>query len=456
MKRISIIFRHRRAIRNSVTVMLLLIALAFMASHQQPGRAAHTVNTQAVVTPPPTVPMLTGTFAAVNNGPSDQTNPHVDCNRVSYTNDDFQGSSTIHYFDFSTGMDNVIPGNGLDRLSDLSGTRIAFSELSPSLGVDQIVLFDTATQTRTVLSGPWCSNPALGGNVIAFEDRKSFFTNPGEIDVYAPGINSVNQLTNDALFDKGPAVSATGNTIVWEKCQTASTGCDIYVGFQVSPGGFATGLLTGAAGEDHRPDTNDEIVVYTSTRGGETDIYYQPLSNAPEVQIAIPGDQRDVRISGNLIVFESQTATGYDVFVYDLSSGRLYQVTNTPGVDETLSDISVCNGVGRIVYAVAGGFGDFDVYAFTFQVPSSVQPDVNDLIAVVNSFELPHGIKTSLVAKLKDALSGLATADTATACDALMSFSNECSAQSGKTLTEEQAAQLINAATQVRAVLGCP
>jgi hypothetical protein len=174
------------------------------------------------------------------------------------------------------------------------------------------------------------------------------------------------------------------------------------------------------------------------------------------VQIAIPGDQRDVRISGNLIVFESQTAAGYDVFVYDLSSGRLYQVTNTPGVDETLSDISVCNGVGRIVYAVAGGFGDFDVYAFTFQVPSSVQPDVNDLIAVVNSFELPHGIKTSLVAKLKDALSGLANADTATACDALTSFINECSAQSGKALTEEQAAQLINAATQVRTVLGCP
>jgi hypothetical protein len=399
--------------------------------------------------------MLTGTFVPVNNSQGDQTNPHVDRDRVSYTNDDFAGHSLIHLFDFSTGTDSVIPGNGLDRLSDVSGTRIAFSEINTALGVDQVVLFDTSTQTRTVLPGLWCSNPALGANVIAFEDRKSSFTNQGEIDVYGPSIDYVNQLTNDTLFDKNPALSATGQTLVWEKCQTDGAGCDIYWGYQASaPVGYATGLLTGV-GENHRPDTNDGVVVYTSTRDGETDIYYQTLANTPEMHIAIPGEQRDVRISGNLIVFESQTPTGYDVFVYDLRTGRLYQVTNTPSVDESLSDISVRNGVGRIVYAVAGGFGDFDVYAFTFQVPGSVQDDINGLITIVTNFNLPHGIENSLVTKLQNALTALNASDTAMACDSLRAFVNQCSAQSGKTLTEQQADQLINSATQIGTGLGC-
>src|SRR5215471_979508 len=163
MKHISTVIRHRRTI-TALSVMLLLITLVFVAIDQNPSRAAITATAQSVVTPSATVPMLVGTFTPVNNGPGDQTNPHVDCDRVSYTNDDFQGSSTIHYFDFSTGTDNVIPGNGLDRLSDLSGTRIAFSEINVPLIADQVVLFDTTTQTRTVLPGNGCSNPALGGN----------------------------------------------------------------------------------------------------------------------------------------------------------------------------------------------------------------------------------------------------------------------------------------------------
>src|SRR3954468_22999985 len=115
----------------------------------------------------PPAPTLTGTFSAVNNGPGNQTNPHVDCNTASYTNDDFQGSSTIHYWDFSTSTDHVIPGNGLDRLSDVSGNRIAFTEFAA--GGDTVALYNTSTLTRTDLPGTKSSNPALGGNLVAYE-----------------------------------------------------------------------------------------------------------------------------------------------------------------------------------------------------------------------------------------------------------------------------------------------
>jgi Tol biopolymer transport system component len=431
-------------------VWLAAVALSVNLRCPSPVAARSTAAQFAVVVPPTTVHMLTGTLMAVNNGPGNQTNPHVNCDRVSYTNDDLEGSSTIHYFDFSTGADNVIPGNTLDRLSDLSGTHIAFTELT-ALG-DRIVVFDTTTQTSTVVPGSRCSNPALGGNLVAFEDRST--QNQSEVDLYDLSTGTVTALTNDALFDKNPAVSPTGNAIVWEKCQTDGGGCNIYAATQTSPGVFTTRALTGSADEDRIADTNGEIVVYTSTRGGEADIYYQPVGGGTETQISIPGEQRDVSISGNLIAFESQTATGYDVFVYDLSTGNLYQVTNTPSIDETLSDISVCNGIGRIVYAIPGA-GAFDIYAFTFQLPSSVPAQVNDLIALVRSFNLPAGTENSLTTKLQDALAALAASDMATACTSLGAFINECSAQSGKKLTVEQASQLIDAATRVSTALGC-
>src|SRR5215510_6389655 len=141
MKTICAVFRNPRPV-GRLRLIVLLMALALVGINQAPRAvAARSAAQSAVVTPITTVPMLTGTLVAVNNGPGNQTNPHVNCDRVSYTNDDLEGSSTIHYFDFSSGMDNVIPGNYLDRLSAVFSGRIAFTELT-GFG-DQVVLFDT-------------------------------------------------------------------------------------------------------------------------------------------------------------------------------------------------------------------------------------------------------------------------------------------------------------------------
>src|SRR5215813_2626407 len=103
MKHISNVIRNRRQTRKSLAVIVLLIALVCVTIDQGPSRAAIKSSTQSVVTPPANVPMLPGSFAPVNVGPGDQTGPHVYRDRVSYTNDDFAGTSAIHYFDFSNG-----------------------------------------------------------------------------------------------------------------------------------------------------------------------------------------------------------------------------------------------------------------------------------------------------------------------------------------------------------------
>ena len=95
----------------------------------------------------------------------------------------------------------------------------------------------------------------------------------------------------------------------------------------------------------------------------------------------------------------------------------------------------------------------------SFQVLVQAAADqVANLAIMVENFNLAQGITNSLDAKLGNILSALSAAQTgsvANVCGQLNAFINEVQAQSGKKLTLAQANQLIAAATQIKAVVGC-
>lgn len=93
----------------------------------------------------------------------------------------------------------------------------------------------------------------------------------------------------------------------------------------------------------------------------------------------------------------------------------------------------------------------------SFQVVvNGAASQVNDLISLVNSFNLsPHGIQNSFDSQLQAVQADLAANNTAQACSDLASLIAHVNAQSGKHLTPAQANQLIAAAQQIEAVLGC-
>lgn len=447
------IIRNRRPLKQMRMLSILVIAVALVVALRSPLTAPVTATEATVVLQTAGAPFLQTTAEVVGNQPGNETNPHVQCNNVSYTYDDFQGISTIRYHDMATGADNVVPGNQVDLLSDISGSRVAYTEVT--FTGDTVRVFDTISQTQTIVPGLKKSNPSIGGNVVAFEDRGGAVLMP-QIAVYDLNTATVTQLTNNSLFNAFPNVSPNGDAVVWDQCQSAAFDCAVYAALQTAPGVFTTRALTATGGRAHFPFTNGEIAVYISDRSGENDIYYQTLAGGAEVHLAIPGNQRFARISGELISFESQGPSGYDIFVYDIRTGKLFQVTNTPSVDETLNEIDVCNGAGRIVYAIPGD-GAFDVLAVSFQVPAVVDEQIDDLISLIRSFNLPPGTANSLISKLDSALTAIAAGDTATACSYLTSFINECNAQSGKKLTAAQATQLINAANSIKSALcGAP
>ena len=450
MKTLPIIIRNPRALKRTTLLSALLITLALVASFQNRSAATadSTTTESTIVLDTNAAPLIDGTFQVVSNGFN--TNPHVSCNLATYTSDPLRASSRVHYQDLSTGTDNVIPGDEYAFASGVSGSRIAYT-VSTS-GRYAIRIFDTNSQTTTAVPGINRVGPSIGGNLVAFEDYGN-----GQFDVatYDLSTGIVTPLTNDSLYDQSPKVSPNGKAVVWEKCQTSNDGCDIYAAIQTSPGVFTTRALTTGGGEDRFPSTDGEVVVYTSDRTGERDVYYQPLDGSSEVHLSIPGDQRRATVSRNLISFESRHLLSSDIYVYDIRTGNLSKATSALH-NEMVSEIGVCNGVGRIVYVVpADDLESFDIHAFSFAAPHHAEDQIEDLNALVVSFNLPKGTANSFINKLQQALDAIEASDTATACLLLTDFTNQCAAQSGKKLTTDQATQLINSANEIKSDLGC-
>ena len=110
MRTIPGIIRIHRSLKHVRLLSFILIAVTLMAPLRS-QLAAPVTTESTIVLDAASAPLLQSTAEIVSNELGNQTNPHLQCNLVSYTFDDFQGISTIHYKDMATGADNVIPGN---------------------------------------------------------------------------------------------------------------------------------------------------------------------------------------------------------------------------------------------------------------------------------------------------------------------------------------------------------
>ena len=84
--------------------------------------------------------------------------------------------------------------------------------------------------------------------------------------------------------------------------------------------------------------------------------------------------------------------------------------------------------------------GNWDIYAFTMHTPSH---SIDILIEIKDNMGLAQGLETSLDAKLDAAKKSLANGNDDTAKNLLEAFINEVEAQTGKKISESDAAELI-------------
>lgn len=320
-----------------------------------------------------------GTTVTINNSAGDQTLPHVSGNLAAYTD---VADNRIHYYDFTSAMDAFIPpGDSVsDTLSDVAGTRVSFTRQEPS-GSFEVAVFETTTSTTTVIDphdGDLRLGSALGGNTLVYVD---FGTGTGTGDIYAVGLpgGSPVLVSGSSLQEQNPNVSPSGTALVWEQCPTASN-CDVMK--SVSTGGIWSSpeFVVNSAANEENPDTDGVNVVYDADKGAATgrDVYIHPISGGgAETQLELAGTQLNPSIAGGVIGFESTapSSTDADVFVYIVATNTILQVTNTPGVNEELNDVTVVGGLVRIVWAANDGAGgDQNIYAMTFPLPTVNPP----------------------------------------------------------------------------------
>jgi hypothetical protein len=321
------------------------------------------------------------TTQVVNNGPGNQTDPHISGDLVSYTSEVNSTTTTeIRYHNLVSGADAAIAGSTFgDFLSDVSGIRIVFTRLTAEESA--IYTYDVGSGRAPVEVAPDAQSnrhaPAIGGQTVAWQDF-SFNSSPLEPEVVVHDIASdiSSRLTIDALLERDIAVSPDGNVVAFTQCTTSGIDCRVVKATR-SDMGWSTTAITSGAGEDGTADSNGALIAYSSARAGETDIYHQPVGGGPEKQLALDGVETNPNFAGTLIGLERTATSGAvrDVHLYDTATDTLYQLTNTTN-DEFLSDIAISpSGLVRVVYQVQEA-GNFNIYARSFALPTVLAAEV--------------------------------------------------------------------------------
>ena len=354
------------------------------------GTVAAAVLAMALTITPQSGGLLSTPQIIINDQPGDQFDPHVDQNVAAYSSavETPLLVQQIRFYDFPTNNDlaipNTLPDGGLanDLLSDVDQGRIVFTRVFPGERT-AIMLFDTANNTTAELA-PTSSTTsrigvALGAKTVAFIDYALAGNGTGELMVFDLGSSSLTQLTNDTTFDANPAVSPDGNVITWERCFSFSN-CDVWravrSGTSWTVGAMSTSLLNEVS-----PDTNGSLIVFErDNMAGPTgsDIVLVPVNGGAETVLEIPGEQYNPSIRGQLVAFESRVALGNpDLFVVDLATNKLYQITDTATVSESLNDVTVLpTGDIRVVWQANSitELNNGNIYGATFALPAPPAP----------------------------------------------------------------------------------
>lgn len=143
------------------------------------------------------------------------------------------------------------------------------------------------------------------------------------------------------------------------------------------------------------------------------------------------------------------TSVQYDVSAED-DTDPAPAVTCTPASGSTFAI-----GDTTVACSATDAAGNEASGSFTVHVLGAGE-QIDDLRRVLAEVgDIPRSVRQSLDAKLADAETALAGHDTAGACADLKAFTAQVRAQSGRKLTPDLAAVLVERANRIRAVLGC-
>lgn len=276
----------------------------------------------------------------------------------------------------------------------------------------------TATDLTPVLASPYFSSTAVAlnnlGHVVWIQSKPGYWPDTWD--------------TTDSFFSDGPSVTALDALVPPKRSFEPQA---------MSDTGQVVGYVYGAA---------PPVQAYTYASGSMTPLApLTPGAAARAYGVNAAGDVVGTATDAN---GDSRAVIWKDATVLDLNDA----ISSTLGV--VLTEARAINDHGQIVAWGHQASSPELVRSFLL-TPYDAADAISDLLDSIIGLDLPHGIENSLTQKLWNALAALDAGDTQGACDLLNAFIHQVAAQAGKKIEASDAAQLIAAATDVRAALGC-
>jgi len=316
---------------------------------------------------------------------------------------------------------------------------------------------------------PWLSSD---GTKIVFQSDRD-----GNFDIYIMHIDGTNQvnLTNDLNFNTQPTMSPDGSKIAFNSNSSI---------FVMNVDGSNRHNLTPAfpnLNADPAFSHDGTKIAFRSRReDDDQEIYVMDSDGTNPVRLTFtPGgfdEQPTFSPDGTKIVFNTEQDATSEIWVMNADGSNPVQLTNNTFLERhpsfspdgtRIAFTSARDGNNEIYVMDADGSNPIrltnasgsDFGAMWGLVPEDPTPAVDvQVVAVLTTVRnsgLPRGTQTSLNSKLQAVLDAYESGDNAVACTELQSFVNYVSAQSGKKISANLAAELTNRAAEIGTQLVC-
>jgi len=367
-----------------------------------------------------------GTLTQITESNNVHGRAEISGNRIVYTAGDH-----VYLYETSTGLTIQISEElrGGSRPS-ISGDFVAWADgCGPVVFPcnDFLVVYDISTGARRYISDAW-GNSAISGDRVV---HSSMASNVWMYD-YSTG-GSSRQITNSNNVYGRADIS--GNLVVY------SAGGLVHL-HDVST--WQASAISEAGLSRDNPSISGNLVAWEARcspgeQNCESGIGVHDIGNGHTRYVDALGSSPAV--SGNRVAYTTET---HGVWMYDYSARETTQIAQTgPGVEAVISG-------HRIVWVDGGNLYLFDYFLATHEQVEEISASVDHLLT---SGEIAHGAAASLTAFTSQTLAALARDNERAAVNTLNAMIRYANAQSGKQITVDAAAMLIEMAESAIASL---